>query len=126
MDTDKHRFGMMTEQELLDIVARCEAATKAPWMVMLQTDGTLRVLSHTVRAVRISGDYYSHEVQSRAVEFEVIDEDGYFLPHENADVSKDRVRTAEFIASAREDIPKLIATIRELQRKLAEQALGNT
>ena len=117
---------MMTEQELLDIVARCEAATKAPWMVMLQTDGTLRVLSHTVRAVRISGDYYSHEVQSRAVEFEVIDEDGYFLPHENADVSKDRVRTAEFIASAREDIPKLIATIRELQRKLAEQALGNT
>jgi len=117
---------MLSEQELLEIDARCKTATEAPWMVLLQTDGGMRVSCHTVRAVRISGDYYSEEVQRRATEFEIIDADGYFLPHENADVCSERLQTAEFIAHAIEDIPKLIDSIREVQRRISEQAGGKS
>lgn len=85
----------MTENELIEIEARADAATDPPWVTL----GYPYVVS------MYKGRYTVADCSSHAAE----------KIH-----CSTRTANAEFMAHAREDVPKLISEVRRLQAQVAE------
>jgi len=112
---------MLTETEFDEIEQRCNAAPEGPWMVELNEDFSYFVQRHTETAPRISKKFYPSEVAQRLPEFDVTDKNGYVVhnPQMQCDLTDSTINQLNFIAYAREDIPKLIAEVKELKKNLS-------
>lgn len=86
----------MTDKELAEIRARCEAATKGPW----------------VECRNGGGDDFLYSIDSEPTGLPIVKADCGVYPPEKED--------ADFIAHAREDIPKLLAEVERLRKQVAE------
>jgi hypothetical protein len=113
----------MTEKELTAIERRCQATPEGPWLVELVEHDLFFVAKHIKTAPTINRKFYPNEVAQRTPEFDVTDECGYVIHNPNmvCGVSAGEIAKLNFIAYAREDVPKLIAEIRELRTKFAER-----
>ena len=111
---------MMTERELTEIEQRCGATPEGPWLVELVECDMFVVRKHVETAAAINKKFYPPEVAQRVPEFDVTDRYGYVIhnPKMLCDVSDGLIAKTHFIAHAREDVPKLIAEIRELRVRL--------
>lgn len=111
---------MMTGNELTAIEERCRVAPEGPWLVELVDHDTFFVAKHVETGTTINRKFYPKEVAQRTPEFDVTDKHGYIIhnPKMVCDVSDGAIAKLNFIAYAREDIPKLIAEVRELRQKL--------
>lgn len=89
-------------------------------MVELVDHDTFFVAKHVKTAATINPKFYPKEVAQRTPEFDVTDEHGYVIhnPKMVCDVSDGAIAKLNFIAYAREDIPRLIAEVRALREKL--------
>ncbi len=89
-------------------------------MVELTEHDTFFVLTHVETAATINPKFYPKEVAQRTAEFDVTDKYGYVIhnPKMQCDLTDGAVAKLEFIAHAREDVPKLLAEIRELRERL--------
>lgn len=118
---------MLTEKELKEIEQRCQAAPEAPWMVELIEHDTFFILKHVETAATIDAKFYPPEVAQRTAEFDVTDKHGYIIhnPDMICDVSDGECAKLEFIAHSREDVPKLLAEIRELRARLNKAKGGS-
>jgi hypothetical protein len=86
-------------EELKAIEARCEAATPGPWVATISPDGTVAMVDHaTLR----------------------LDDADEPLMIASCDVIGNLDNDADFIAHARSDIPRLIATIEEMAGEVAQ------
>ena len=110
----------MTENELTEIEQRCHAAPEGPWMVELIEHDTFFVAKHVETAATINPKFYPQEVAQRTAEFDVTDKYGYVIhnPKMQCDLTDGTLAKLNFIAHAREDVPKLVEEIRELREKL--------
>ena len=113
-------MSLMTENELTEIERRCKATPEGPWLVELVEHDLFFVARHIETAPTINAKFYGKEVAQRTPEFDVTDKCGYVIHNPNmvCDVSDGEIAKLNFIAYAREDVPKLIAEIRELRAKL--------
>ena len=101
----------MTREELEAIRARCDAATPGPWEMI--PDIRPDVINPEIRSKAKNTGYCGggqivkdlHKSPGHICEFAK-----YYKPHSN-------IADAEFIASARQDIPALLAHIDQLQEK---------
>lgn len=111
---------MLTNKQLSEIERRCNAAPEGPWMVELTDIDHFFVVKHIETAPVIDRKFYPAEVAKRTAEFDVLDEHGYvrFNPEMFCDLTDGQIGKLEFIAHAREDMPKLIAEVKELRAKL--------
>lgn len=83
-------------EELKAIEARCEAATSGPWVATISPDGTVAMVNHaTLRS----------------------DDADEPLMIASCDVTGNLDNDADFIAAARTDIPRLLATIEVARRE---------
>jgi hypothetical protein len=86
-------------EELKAIEARCEAATPGPWVATISPDGTVAMVDHaTLRS----------------------DDADEPLMIASCDVIGNLDNDADFIAAARTDIPRLLATIEEMAGEVAQ------
>ena len=110
----------MTEKELNDIEQRCQATPEGPWLAELTEHDTFFIAKHVETAATINAKFYPPEVAQRTPEFDVTDKHGYVIhnPDMVCDISDGERAKLEFIAHSREDVPKLLAEIRELREKL--------
>lgn len=81
----------MTDEELRQIEARAKTAQPGPW----------RIKWHTSRPDLQDG---------------LVGADGYAVLRTDSGIYPPDMPTLEFIAAAREDIPRLVAEVRRLQR----------
>ncbi|WP_069677315.1 hypothetical protein [Formosa sp. Hel1_33_131] len=90
----------MTEEELKEIEERCLSGTKGPWIPMIEG------ITHTC------GDDFIMIGVKDADDYENLSRgnDLYLSDGNNEDLN--------FVANAKQDIPKLIAEIRKLKEKL--------
>lgn len=111
---------MMTENELTEIEQRCHATPEGPWLVELTDYDNFFVAKHIETTAAINRKFYPEEVAQRTPEFDVLDKHGYVIhnPTMVCEVSDDNIAKLNFIAYSREDVPKLIAEVRELRAKL--------
>lgn len=110
---------MLTEQEINEIQNRCNAAPEGPWMVSLNKDHTIDVQRHVETSVTIAKDFFPEEIQKRPAEWDVQDKHDYFIPTREADVMDGTKNKLNFIAYAREDMPKLLAEIYRLKEEVS-------
>lgn len=104
----------MTNEELRQIRERAEKATAGPWEVGAEVDGVYAGMNTVVRATKPHTRWATRIVSV-----------GQTRKH----IKEDSEANAEFIAHAREDIPKLLAEIeryREIERRLREEVIGIT
>jgi hypothetical protein len=87
----------MDEKRLLEIRTRAEAATGGPWELFNKT-GVVEI--------------FVHNTKSPVIPWTGFEASGFS--------HKKNVANARFIAHARQDVPDLIAALRESERKLAE------
>ena len=87
---------LLTEQELSEIEARCDAASPGPWVSYVEGR------DHT------SGSSF---IMTGAPE----------RRGEDIELTGATARDQDFIASARQDVPRLIAEVRRLRRLLAKE-----
>jgi hypothetical protein len=120
----------MTEQELSEIESRCDAATPGPWYARLTDDAffmnSLYVSTHqgsqqdgswsldNKRGLEVGGKH--QEPPGQVIAITLLQQ-----PRLADVVDKKWGENTLFIAHAREDIPKLIAEIRQLQKKLRRE-----
>lgn len=110
----------MTENELSEIEQRCEVTPEGPWLVELIDYDKFFVAKHVETRAAIDKKFYPPEVAQRVPEFDVTDSNGYVIhnPQMVCDVSDGLIAKTNFIAHAREDVPRLLAEVRELRAKL--------
>jgi hypothetical protein len=121
-------MAMMTETQLSEIEKRCQATPEGPWLVELQDYDTFFVAKHVETAPTINAKFYGKEIAQRTPEFDVTDKHGYVIhnPDMCCDVSAGMIAKLNFIAYTREDIPKLLAEVRELRAKLESGNIFST
>jgi hypothetical protein len=90
----------MTEQELKEIEDRCNAATKGPWTSFIEGRNHESGDNFIMTGIKDGDDIWS---ESRG-------EDIYLTGATNAD--------QDFIAHARQDVPKLIQAVRQLRLEI--------
>ncbi len=110
----------MTEKELSEIEQRCHATPEGPWLVELTDHDNFFVAKHVETTAAINRKFYPQEVAQRTREFDVLDKHGYVIYNREmvCDVSDGTIAKLNFIAHSREDVPNLIAEVRELRAKL--------
>src|SRR4051812_2915147 len=89
----------LTEDDLAAIEARCNAATPGPWESWIE-----------------GRDHFGGDSIIRTA-----DADLYLLPVPTPQHHQDQ----DFIAAARQDVPRLIAEVRRLRRLIAERESGS-
>jgi hypothetical protein len=91
-------------RELQEIEERASRATVGPWVAEISPDGTVAMVDHaTLRS----------------------DEADEPLIIASCDVAGNLDNDAVFIAAARTDVPRLLATIRSLQQPVTDEALND-
>lgn len=95
----------MTDQELAEIEARANAATPGPWKAKPREDDRNERCAGIVALRPDADDEWDRELDV------VVTDSGVYPPDP---------KTAEFIAHAREDVPKLIAEVRKLRAERDE------
>jgi hypothetical protein len=90
----------MTNQELIEIENRCNAATKGPWTSWIEGRNHESGDNFIMTGIKYGEDIWS---KSRG-------EDIYFTGATNTDI--------DFIAHARQDIPKLLEVVRQLKKEV--------
>ena len=94
----------LTESDLSEIEARCEAATSGPWKMSPASAVSNKPAS--VTALRMVRGHKRDRLETGTV-CEITDRAGRFDDQLDAD--------AHFIAAAREDVPRLVAEVRRLR-----------
>jgi hypothetical protein len=102
--------GPLSEQQLVEIAARAEAATRGPWGIYDDIAGRMDIAAD----LKETGYGYSCRRGIAQVDEEPIDNDPDHADwDETADLAQ-CIADATFIANAREDVPALLAEVKRL------------
>jgi hypothetical protein len=108
----------LTTQQLDEIAARADAATRGPWG-FYDGDNYADVAADLEQTSRGS---YSYRQKIAQLEDENYWDDPAHEDHDEERAPEQMAANAAFIAHAREDVPALLAEIRRLQTELAKAA----